>query len=137
MAVFLLDTNVIIDAINGKRGRAQLMDDLLEQGNILACCSINVTEVYAGMRPQEAKLTEEVLLSLRFFEVTWVVARRAGELKYAWAKKGHTLVLSDVTIAAIALSNRITLVTNNRKHFPMTELKFLPLPEGSPGSESR
>ena len=131
MAVFLLDTNVVIDAINGKRGRDQLMDDLLEQRNILACCSIIVTEVYAGMRPHEAKLTEEVLLSLRFYEVTWEVARRAGELKYVWAKKGHTLALSDVTIAAIALANGITLVTDNRKHFPMTDLKLLQLPAGS------
>ena len=48
MAIFLLDTTVIIDAINGKRGRDQILDDLLEQRNLLACCSINVTEVYAG-----------------------------------------------------------------------------------------
>lgn len=131
MAVFLLDTNVIIDAINGKRGRSLLLRDLLEQRNILACCSINVTEVYAGMRPHEAEVTEAFLRSLSYYEVTWDVARRAGELKYLWAKKGQTLDLSDVTIAAIALANGITLVTDNRKHFPMTDLKLLQLPDVS------
>ena len=51
MATFLLDTSVIIDAINGKRDRGQFLKGLLEQGHLLACCPINVTEVYAGLRP--------------------------------------------------------------------------------------
>ncbi len=76
MAIFLLDTNIIIDAINRKRGRSKFLDELLAQRNLLACCSINVTEVYAGMRPSEAEVTEAFLRSLRFYEVTWAIARR-------------------------------------------------------------
>src|SRR5882724_1312045 len=102
MAIFLLDTTVIIDAIKGKGGRDQLLDDLLAQRNLLACCSINVTEVYAGMRPHEAQVTEALMRSLKFYEVTWDIARKAGELKNEWAKKGFTLFLPDVTIAAVA-----------------------------------
>ena len=129
MAIFLLDTTVIVDAINDKRGRDQFLDDLLAQRNLLACCSINVTEVYAGMRPHEAKVTEAFLRSLKFYEVTWEIARLAGELKSEWAKKGHTIALPDITIAAVALANGLILATDNRKHFPMLELRFLPLPE--------
>jgi hypothetical protein len=47
MATLLLDTSVIIDAINGKRNRGELLRELLHQGHLLACCPINVTEVYA------------------------------------------------------------------------------------------
>jgi predicted nucleic acid-binding protein len=129
MAIFLLDTTVIIDAINGKRGRDQLLDGLLEQRNLLACCSINVTEVYAGMRPHEIKVTEAFLRSLKFYEVTWDIARRAGELKNEWAKKGQTIGLPDITIAAVALANALTLVTDNRKDFPMPDLQLHPLPD--------
>ncbi len=128
MAVLLLDTTVIVDALNGKKGRDQLLDELLAQRNLLACCSINVTEVYAGMRPHEASATEEFLRSLKFYEVTWEVARLAGELKNQWSTKGHTLSLPDVTVAAIALANGLTLLTDNRKHFPMRELELMPLP---------
>lgn len=128
MAIFLLDTNVILDAINGKKGRAEFLDDLLEQRNLLACCSINVTEVFAGMRPNELKTTEALLRSLKFYFITWEIARLAGELKNQWAKKGHTLALPDVTISAVALHNGLTLLTGNRKHFPMPELHLLPLP---------
>lgn len=128
MAVLLLDTSVIVDALNGKKGRDAFLDGLLAQRNLLACCSINVTEVYAGMLSREAAATEEFLLSLKFYEVTWDVARLAGELKNRWSKKGHTLSLPDVTVAAVALSNGLTLLTDNRKHFPMGELALMPLP---------
>ena len=132
MAIFLLDTTVIVDAINGKHGRDQFLDELLAQRNLLACCSINVTEVYAGMRPHEAKVTEALLRSLKFYEVTWEIARRAGELKNEWARKGHTIGLPDVTIAAVVLDNGLILVTDNREHFPMPELQILPLPDTGP-----
>ena len=129
MATFLLDTTVIIDAINHRRGRDQFLDGLLSERNLLACCSINVTEVYAGMRPREATVTEFFLRSLEFYEVTWEIARLAGELKNQWAKKGHTIALPDITICAVALVNDLTLVTDNRKHFPMPELQLLRLPD--------
>lgn len=124
MAIFLLDTNVIIDALNGKRGRGELLAELLAQGNLLACCPITVTETFAGLRPLEAKLTETFLRSLKFYEVTWEIARRAGELKNEWAKKGKTIPLPDVTIASVALANNLILLTENRKDFPMADLQI-------------
>ena len=128
MAVLLLDTTVIVDAINGKKQRHLLLDDLLAQRNLLACCAINVTEVYAGMRAHEARLTEAFLRSLKFYEVTWQIARLAGELQNRWRKKGRTLSLPDVTIAAVALTHELTLLTDNRRDFPMPELVLYSLP---------
>ena len=61
MAVYLLDSTLIVDALNEKRGRADLIDRLVREGNFLACCAINVGEVYAGMRPAEAGSTEKLL----------------------------------------------------------------------------
>jgi hypothetical protein len=43
MATLLLDTSVIIDALNNKRGRPALLLDLVKSGNVLACCPINIT----------------------------------------------------------------------------------------------
>ena len=128
MAILLLDTTVIVDAINGKRQRHLLLDELIAQRNLLACCGINVSEVYAGMRPHEASLTEAVLRSLKFYEVTWEIARLAGELQNRWRKKGHTLSLPDVTIAGVALTHGLTLLTDKRKDFPMPELALYSLP---------
>ncbi len=128
MAVFLLDTTLIVDTLNGKKARYEFLDALLAQGNILACCSINVTEVFAGVRPNEIEATDAFLRNLTFYEVTWEVARRAGELQRRWRGKGFTLSLPDVTIAAVAIAHRLTLLTDNKKYFPMPELSMQSLP---------
>ena len=129
MSTLLLDTSVIIDIINGKRGRDQFLLDLIAQGNTLACCSINVTEVYAGMRPSEEFRTTGLLKSLKFYSVTWEVARLAGDLKYDHARKGISLATTDVTIAAVAIHNQLPLITDNTKHYPMKDLSLYPLPD--------
>jgi len=128
MATFLLDTSVIIDALNDRRGRPGLLMDLLEEGHLLACCPINVTEVYAGLRPKEEAATEAFLASLQFIPITSQAARLAGELKREYSRKGSTLNLGDVIIAAVAVDNRFTLLTDNVKDFPMRTLSLYPLP---------
>jgi predicted nucleic acid-binding protein len=129
MATFLLDTSVIIDALNNKRGRPALLLELLNDGHLLACCPINVTEVYAGLRPKEEVATEAFLASLQYFPITVAAARSAGELKREHRRKGITLNLGDVIIAAVALSNQLILLTDNVKDFPMKELSLYPLPK--------
>ncbi len=128
MPTFLLDTSVIIDAINGKRNRDRILKELVQQGHLLACCCINITEVYAGMRPHEEARTEELLQSLQQYPVIWPIARIAGLLKRDFACKGITLATTDVTIAAVALHHQLTLITDNLKHYPMKNLNIHPLP---------
>ena len=127
MATYLLDTSVIIDALNGKRDRRELLLNLVKQGNLLACCPINVTEIYAGMRPKEEEATEEFLSSLEYYHLTWPVARLAGLLKRDHSRKGTTLTIADATIAAVALVHELTLMTDNVKDFPMKDLVIYPL----------
>lgn len=128
MSIYLLDTSVIIDALNNKRRRGELLTGLAEQGHLLACCSINVTEVYAGMREEEQAGTAELLDSLQFYPVTFPIARLAGFLKRDYSRKGITLAIGDVTVAAVALYHHLTLITDNAKHYPMKEVSLYPLP---------
>jgi predicted nucleic acid-binding protein len=122
MSTYLLDTNVIIDILNDKKGRRALLLDLLNKGHVLACCPVNVSEIYAGLRPREEVVTEEFLRSLQYFDVSWPIARQAGLLKRDYSKKGKTLTISDATIAAVALHHNLTLITANVRDFPMKEL---------------
>ncbi len=124
----LLDSTVIIDAINNRNGRSQLLEGLIEEGTLLACCPINVTEVHMGMRPDEADKTEELLASLEFYPVTREIAKFAGALYREWRQKGVTLALPDLTVAAVAITNGLQLATDNPKDFPMSELRLYPLP---------
>jgi predicted nucleic acid-binding protein len=129
MATILLDTSVIFDHLNGRYGRTAFLNQFIEQGHVLACCPVNFTEVYAGIRPGEETKTDVFLNSLEFLPVTAEIARQAGFLRRDWRKEGQTLSYTDVTIAAVALSHQVPLLTDNRKHFPMPEPQLLPLPD--------
>ena len=60
--------------------------------------------------------------------MTQKIARRAGSLKFEWARKGVTIDITDAIIAATALLYDLWLATDNRKDFPMPELNHLDLP---------
>jgi predicted nucleic acid-binding protein len=124
----LLDSSVIIDVINGRNGRAELLDQLIDEGTLLACCSINITEVHMGLRSHEAAKTESFLASLEFYPVTQEIAKFAGALYRDHRRKAVTLALPDLTIAAVAITNKLQLATDNPRDFPMPELRLYPLP---------
>jgi predicted nucleic acid-binding protein len=128
MAIYLLDTSLIIDVLNQKRGRTQLLASAVESGDTLACSAVTLTEIYAGIRPKEFQFTERFLDGLEHYALDSQLARDAGLLKNEWAKKGRTLGILDLIIAATALAHNLVLMTDNRKDFPMTQLTFYPLP---------
>jgi len=54
--------------------------------------------------------------------VTEEIGYLAGELKREYSKKGLTFSTSDALIAATAIKNNLSLVTNNASHFPSDEV---------------
>jgi predicted nucleic acid-binding protein len=125
----LLDTSVLIDVLRSRQGRRELLAELARGGHQLATTSLNVAEVFAGMRPDEQAQTETFLHALECYTLTREAGQLAGTLKNKWAHKGRTLTLADAIVAAIALERDCALMTDNRKDFPMPELEFYPLPE--------
>jgi predicted nucleic acid-binding protein len=127
MATYLVDTNVIIHVLRDQKGRRNLLKQLLEQDHLLASCPITITEVYAGMNQKEQNKTSELMNSLQFLPTTVQIAEQAGLLKRDYGRKGVTLSLPDATIAATAIANGCTLLTENAKDFPMPDLALHPL----------
>ncbi len=126
--ILLLDSTIIIDVLRRRNERRLKLASLVEGGHFPATSSLNIAEIYAGIRPGEEPRTTAFLDSLRCFPITKSIARLAGTLKAQWAAKGHTLTLDDMLVAATALEHDLPLVTDNRKHFPVHGLRFHPLP---------
>ena len=126
--ILLLDTNILIDALKINSARRNFLADQVECGRVLATSAINIAELYAGMRPTETSRTHGLTSQLMCYEVTRVIAQRAGSIKYEHARKGRTLALADMIVATTALEYDLTLVTDNLKDFPIDQLKIYPLP---------
>jgi hypothetical protein len=86
---------------------------------------------HRGLRrppPQRRGCHRRAFASLQHISITPPAARLAGELKRNYARKGKTLNLGAVIIAAVAIYNELTLLTGNVKDFPMKNLLLYPLP---------
>jgi len=131
VANYLLDTTVIIDCLRGRKETVDFLAEIASEGSVVGCCAINITEIYAGMRENERQVTKRFLDSLEYYEATRNIAEQAGEYKRQYAEKGITLSLSDVIIAAVAISNNLILVTDNLRHYPMPEVNIKQIEAGS------
>ena len=125
---FLLDTSVLIDVLRNRNRRRQFIADLVQAGHTLSSSTLNVAELYAGMRSGEEADSEGLLAGLELYELRGSGARLAGKLKNVWSQKGRTLTLADSIVAAVAIENGCQLLTDNQKDFPMPEIQLYPLP---------
>ena len=119
MDKYLIDTSILIACLRGYEDEIIRIEKLLEQGAGIGCCSIIITEIYAGLREKEKPKTEAFINSLKFYPITRDIAKLAGEYIQDYSKKGITLSLADATIGAVTNAYKLRLLTYNRKHYPM------------------
>ena len=119
----LLDSDVVIEVLRGRRPVIDALRRLENDGVPTFCTAITWAEVHAGLRRGEEQVTQE------FFEARGEVVldaragRRAGEYLLAYARS-HGVELADALVAAAAATSGLALWTLNRKHYPMRDLRF-------------
>jgi predicted nucleic acid-binding protein len=112
----LLDTDILIDYL---RGRTEAIDYIDGLANPLSISAITVGELYAGVRDgTERTRLDTFLLAFTIIPVDRAIAVMGGLLRRDYGKS-HGTGLADALIAATALEHGLTLVSLNRKHFPM------------------
>jgi predicted nucleic acid-binding protein len=127
MSRFLLDSDVIIWHLRGHKEVTEMLRDLQRFG-LPACSALSVLEVQLGVKKGEEEKTDRFLRSLRIFDVNREIANKAAQLIREYRATGVTIDLPDAVIASTCVLHDLTLVTYNVKHYPITEMKFLPLP---------
>lgn len=128
MSPLLVDTNVLIDVLRDRNGRASLLKKLARDGYWLMTSTVNVAEVYAGLRRGEESETEALVDALECVPVSTEIAKRAGMLRSGLRRIGRTHTLDDMIVAATALELGCPLLTENRKDFQIEGLTLFPLP---------
>jgi predicted nucleic acid-binding protein len=118
----LLDTSVLINLLHRRTEPARLVRQLSLSGFQLAISTVNVAEIYAGMRSGEEQETEELLSAFPSFPVTEEIAKAAGEIVASRRRIGFTHSLVDMLIAATAITHGFALLTDNWKDFEIPGL---------------
>ena len=126
MSGFLLDTDVMIWHLRGRHEVTEMLRNL-QNISLPGCSAVSVFEVQMGVKRGEEEATSRFLKALKIFDVTWEVADRSAQLVREYQSKGRTLGVADALIAGTCLLHSLTLVTYNRKHYPIAELDIYPV----------
>ena len=119
----LIDTNVIIDHLRGEeRARDFLKQLKAEEADILYSV-ITKAELYSGVRPKEEEKVASLLNSMEEVQIDGEIAVAAGRYRNK-SYASHGLLLPDALIAASAKQAGAVLVTLNKKHYPMKDIKI-------------
>ena len=127
MTRYLLDTNALIDYSKGREPAFSRINVMIASREELGVCAINITEFYAGLRPDERFDGEDFLTSLRYWDISREAAIRAGEDRYYFARRRQMLSTTDTMIAAVAREYNAIIVTDNVKDYPQGDIQILPL----------
>ena len=97
---------------------------LSRDGATFSISVITVVEIEAGIRSGENAKTKELLDSMEGIILDTPTAHLAGSFLREYRRKGVSLSLADVMIAATAIIENLILVTYNQRHYPMPEIKL-------------
>jgi len=96
----IVDTNIIIDLLNGKKEAFKFLDSNLRNNLLLSV--VSVSEIYAGIRGEkEVQLLEDLLTIFELIPVNKSIAVEAGFLINKF-RASHGIEIPDALIAATA-----------------------------------
>ncbi|HUQ69302.1 MAG TPA: PIN domain-containing protein [Planctomycetaceae bacterium] len=121
--MYLLDTNAWISLF--RRKSARLSSELQQHPSAeIALCSIVLTELWYGVlrsdpafRQRNSEMVEQLQATYVSLPFGDVAAKDCAELRAELAIVGQPIGPNDALIAAIARTNRATLVTHNTVEF--------------------
>lgn len=115
-----IDTSFLVALERGDGGTLEKMQELEECGEVVYATAVTVAEYYRGAygskdRARALRDAKGLLDGFAILDLDYESGKIWGEL--AHSLKSDTIGDRDLFIASIALSNKQTLITRNKKHF--------------------
>ena len=112
----LVDTSVWIDYFRDNSHTTEFLEKQLLEDNVYIV-GIIVSELLQGIKNEtDREIIRNSLDAINYINMNYADWIRAGDISYSLRKNGVTLPLTDIAIAAVAIENKLTVVTND-KHF--------------------
>ena len=127
----IADTSVWIPFFNQPGSAEKREIDALIDGDRLVLVGVVLAELIQGCRTSsEATTIISKLSGLRFLETKFSSWRRAGELSFSLRRKGLTLPLSDLIVAALAVEHhcQVYALDPHFEQIPGLTLHTIPRP---------
>jgi len=125
MTKILLDTDVVINLLKKDELFVQKFLNLCASGIKFYYNPIIIAEVYAGAFENERKDINNFFDRLINIDLCKDVGIKAGLYANKYKKAYNKISLEDYLIASCASKHSLYLWTNNKKHYPMDELKLI------------
>ena len=126
MSRYLLDTAALIDFAKGREPvRSQILE-MIDAGDELGVCAVSVAEFYAGLPVAEQPQWDAFFAALRYWEITRQASRQAGVWHQEYSERGIPLTITDLLIAAVALEQHATLLSNDASEESLDEANAPP-----------
>ncbi|MBI5234703.1 MAG: PIN domain-containing protein [Deltaproteobacteria bacterium] len=98
----------------------ETLERLLISGSVVIC-GVVMYELSQGLKSdKERSLVTDAMQSLRYVEMSPVLWLKAADVAGALRRRGKTVPLSDVIIAALAMEHNLAVLTVD-KHFNLIE----------------
>ena len=124
---YLLDTDIIVEYLRGSERAIRFLEGI--EGDLFLS-AITVAELYGGVRgKEEEEALEQFLMAFEVLPVGTELAKRGGLYRRDY-RPSHGTGLADALIAAAAEAAGATLVTFNRRHYPMAKRVKAPYRRG-------
>jgi len=109
---YLVDTSVWVEFLRGKKTIIKKrLENLLDE-NRAVVAGIIFAELLTGVNNEKDQcFLEECFLGLPYLETSREIFAAAGKMGAALRKKGITMPLSDLLIAALAKTHALTVLT--------------------------
>jgi tRNA(fMet)-specific endonuclease VapC len=127
MARYLIDTTTLIDFSKRIEPVAARLLAMLRAKEVIGVCDVVVAEFFTGVLPAERETWHTFIGSLHYWDTPFEVAMRAGEERYALARQGIQISITDAMIAATARAHGAIVITDNTRHFPMPDVTTISL----------
>lgn len=123
--MLIADTSVWIPFFNQPGSPEKREKDALIDADRLVLVGMVLAELIQGCRtPGEANTILSNLTGLRFLETRFSSWKQAGDLSFSLRRKGVTLPLSDLIIAALAIEHRCDVYTLDPHFDHVPDLKL-------------
>ena len=121
---YLYDTDVLIDFFKNQSASVEFINNHFNEFSMISV--ITAAELYSGIKNhKEQEIIEAFLQEFRCISLTYDIAVKGGQIRHRYYKS-HGVGLADALIAATAQIHHATLITLNKKHYPMVKDLLVP-----------